>query len=75
MSEWWIGYRSAGRAANQAIADRYSSGQRVRCQYAPDDPSSVVLETSVGLEVLWAAVPLVFLALGIGLGVWSRKIA
>ncbi len=64
---------SAGKATNQAIANRFPVGTKTTCYVNPEDPSDAVLERTAGLEVLWALVPLFFLLAGILLAWWSHR--
>jgi hypothetical protein len=63
---------SAGQATNQAIVDRFREGATVPCFVDPRQPEQVVLDRGVGLEVAWGLVPLLTLAIGMGL-LWVRR--
>lgn len=64
---------SAGEEENRAIADLFPVGSEVDCWVDPDDPSASVLDRGFGREILWAAVPLFMLAVGLALFVFFLR--
>lgn len=57
---------SSGRAAKDAVVARLRPGTKAICYVNPADPSEAVLDNSIGLDVLFGLIPLVFLAVGGG---------
>lgn len=62
----FFGGSSSGTTGKQEVVARLPPGARVDAWVDPDDPSSAVLERKVGPFVWFAALPLVFVLVGVG---------
>ena len=64
---------SSGAAGKQAVVNRYPPGARVPCWFDPGDPSEAVLYRGMSLAYLFGLIPLVFVAIGALLLVWTVR--
>jgi hypothetical protein len=64
---------SSGTAGKQAIVDRYPPGARVPCWVDPGDPAEAVLSRGFAPAYLFGLMPLIFVAIGAGLLVWTVR--
>lgn len=62
-------FSSNDRAGEQKAADRYPAGSEAVCYVNPNDPSEALLKRGLGIWVLAAGFPLVFVAVGVGIAV------
>ena len=57
---------SSGRDGKQKIIDQFQAGREYPCWYDPTDPEKVVLVRGYSWTTLFALIPLVFVAVGVG---------
>jgi hypothetical protein len=62
----FFGGSSSGEEGKRRVVERLPPGARVDAWVDPEDPSRAVLDRALGGFMLFAALPLVFLAVGIG---------
>jgi len=68
-----FGATSSGRAGKEKILARYDIGGQYPCWYNPDRPWKAVLVKTFNWMYLFALLPLVFLAVGVGGIVWGIR--